>query len=362
MKTNWQVSFFLLLFAASISAASPARAQTCQKSDKILPPTRFVGGSGGDLDFNDDDIAFKWGEISKIEIWAADFVDAIKVTYGNAGFADLHGGGGGNPGGNKSVLTLGPGEFITEVTGTSGTFLDRICFSVNGREPSCYGGGGGDRFAFNRGGLPLRSIRGRSGRFVDKIAFSFGNNSMIDLNSIAYDTSKLDEELARSTSKLVKQFVKNSSNTQQGVKYNQNDQLTHSTTIYWSNEVGETQTHQVGAKMTISTGDRKAGAEGSFELNYSYTNSKSITSTNAVTNTDEDTLSNGWEVTVDVPAHSTITAISTWKNVTIDLPFFYDMLYLNDQGQTVCRAPQRGTIRGVTSYDLRHEYAETPAK
>ncbi|MEA3109229.1 MAG: zymogen granule rane protein 16 [Gammaproteobacteria bacterium] len=330
-------------------ALAPAHARDCNPEDKIMPAAGSVGGNGGSP--FDDRLYAASGEISKIEIWAGDYVDAIKVTYGEAGFAPIHGGGGRNPGGGYSVLTLQPGDYITEISGAGQDLVDRLCFSVNGRAPSCYGGGGGSRFSISSAGLPLRSIAGRAADVLDRASFSFGNRTSIDIASVRYDTAALDQALALAPAQIFTEVLDNRSDSTPIVNYSQQSQLTHSETISWNNETAESDTHSVGAKLTFGKKD-----VASAEFSYQYQHSSSVKKSNGQSTVDANSVTTGWSVSVPVAPGKKIRATTTWKNVTLDLPFTYNLVYRDSRGQEVCQQAQTGRLRGVSSFGLAHRF------
>jgi Jacalin-like lectin domain len=338
-----------LATAAFLCGIAAAHARDCNPADKILPIAKEFGGDGGDP-FDDKDLALS-GEITKIEIWADKYVDAIKVTYGDSGFGAVHGGGGGNPGGNYSVLTLRPGEYITEISGQAADLVDRLCFSVNGGTRSCYGGGGGDYFQISADGRPLRSINGRSAKYVDRVGVSFGNWAAIDVASIRYDNKALDSELALAPTQMFSQTLINTSGSTPTVIYSQQNQLTHSETISWNNETSESDTHTVGAKFTFGKKDTAQA-----EFSYQYAHNDTVKISNGRSTVDTSTVTTGWSVSVAVASGQSVRATTTWKNVTLDLPFTYDLVYSDDHGNEVCRQKQTGALRGVSSFGIAHRF------
>ncbi|MEA2873036.1 MAG: zymogen granule rane protein 16 [Hyphomicrobiales bacterium] len=348
-RNHAHVASGAILPAILLCGIAAAEAADCRPEDKILSVAREVGGGGGDP-FDDRSYAAS-GEITKIEIWAGGYVDAIKVTYGESGFAPLHGGGGRNPGGSYSSLTLKPGDYITEITGGAGGYVDRLCFSVNGAAPSCYGGGGGDYFQISSAGRPLRSINGRSGGYLDRAGFSFGNRATIDVGSIQYDTAALDQALALAPAQIFSETLRNSSESTPIVNYSQQSQLTHTETISWNNETAESDTHSVGAKFTFGKKDVAQA-----EFSYQYQHSSSIKKSRGQSTTDSNSVTTGWSVSVPVAPGKTIRATTTWKNVNLDLPFTYNLIYRDDRGQEVCRQKQTGHLRGVSSFGLAHKF------
>jgi Jacalin-like lectin domain len=335
-------------WAILLGGIAAAEARDCKPEDKILPIALEVGGSGG-IPFDDRSFA-NTGEITKIEIWAEGRVDAIKVTYGESGFALRHGGGSG--GGIYHALTLKPGEYITEVTGRKGNRVDELCFSVNGQPRTCYGSGNGaDFFQISSSGRPLRSFNGRGQGEIDRIGFSFGNRASIDVASILYDNTALDKALALAPTQIFTETISNPGGVTGKATYSQQRQLTHTETISWNNETAETDTHSVGTKFAFGKKDVAQA-----EFSYQYQHSDSVKTSRGKSNTTNISESTGWSVDVNLEAGKSVRATSTWKNVNLDVPFSYDLIYWNDKGDEVCRQKQTGQLRGVSSFGLSHKF------
>ncbi|SRR6266699_2875752 len=131
-----------------------------------------VGGPGGTLF---DDVAPNQMEIGELHIRSALFIDQLQAIYRNPMNGRLapgptHGGNGGL----LTVITLNAGEFITEISGRTGSFVDSLMLKTNqGRIFRYLGGDGGPNpFRFHldiRSGEEIFGFSGRSGQFLDAI-------------------------------------------------------------------------------------------------------------------------------------------------------------------------------------------------
>ena len=87
--------------------------------------TTVFGGKGGKA-FNDSYCYPQWGQIRQIVVSHGAFVISIVIIY-DSGNIVTHGG---DNGADTSLITLSPDEFITKVSGRSGTTLDQIKFTT----------------------------------------------------------------------------------------------------------------------------------------------------------------------------------------------------------------------------------------
>lgn len=125
----------------------------------------IVGGDAGDFfrDRPSPDAA-----ILKVRVRTGRFVDAIGLLYTD-GTETYHGGTGGDPA--SLTLDVEQGEFITEVSGRHGQFIDAIHVRTNLR-PKGFGGGGegGAPFAFRAPpGQQIIGFWGRAGHLIDAL-------------------------------------------------------------------------------------------------------------------------------------------------------------------------------------------------
>jgi hypothetical protein len=115
-------------------------------------------------------------EIGGISLRSGLYVDQLQILYrnpstGQLAFGPTHGGGGGGP----SSFALNPGEFITQVSGRAGKYVDAITFLTNeGRSFGPFGGGGGAPYRFPdqlQPNVEVFGFFGRSGLYLDAIGF-----------------------------------------------------------------------------------------------------------------------------------------------------------------------------------------------
>ena len=134
-----------------------------------------LGPAGGPGGTPFDDVAPNQMEISKLRIRSGLFIDQLQVIYrnpvnGQEAPGPVHGGNGGLP----TEITLNAGEFITEINGRTGSFVDSLTLKTNqGRIFSNLGGDGGPNpFRFHldvSSGEEIFGFSGRSGQFLDAI-------------------------------------------------------------------------------------------------------------------------------------------------------------------------------------------------
>merc|ERR1712223_580597 len=123
------------------------------------------GGNGGEA-FTDGGNIHLNGPPKKIDIRAKNYLDAIRLTYGDT-TADWHGGSGGNP---QTCGEFDDGEKILIVEGGAHKYIDRIEFiTSSGRVCGPYGGNGGDNFVSTFPGCFLSYISGASHNYVDSL-------------------------------------------------------------------------------------------------------------------------------------------------------------------------------------------------
>lgn len=121
-----------------------------------------VGGTGGGS-FDDSVIN---SPVATIAVHAGSYVDALVVTYQN-GTQMFHGGGGGQV---NNPFTLNSGEFITELIGRAGDYVDQLTIVTNQRRFGPFGGSGGNPFTIQ---LPpdvwVFAFWGQSGSYMDAL-------------------------------------------------------------------------------------------------------------------------------------------------------------------------------------------------
>ena len=126
------------------------------------------GGLGGGF-FDDGQIGGR--EVAEVRISSGVFIDAIQIIYvdqtGQTITKPRHGG----SGGSLSVFKLAPGEYITEVGGKHGWYIDSLWIKTNQGKTKKWGGGGGSvNFTYHAPpGTRIFGFSGRSGVFLDSI-------------------------------------------------------------------------------------------------------------------------------------------------------------------------------------------------
>ena len=150
----------------------PVLAPAAQPVSSALKPALslhegLVGGSGGSR-FDDGGPETVNGRITDVLIHSGQYIDSIQVSEGNpAVLHPRHGGNGGYP----NNLILAGDEYITEVSGKYGKFIDSLTIQTNKGQIGHWGGDGG-KYDFDFAAPPGYAIvgfYGRSGQFLDAI-------------------------------------------------------------------------------------------------------------------------------------------------------------------------------------------------
>ncbi len=138
-----------------------------------MPDFGPVGGTGG-KPFDDIPPSSQM-EIGGVLIRSGSYLDQLQLIYrdpssGQLVLGQAHGGNGGQPSG----FVLNPGEYLTGVSGRTGSYVDSITFQTSqGRTFGRFGGGGGGTDyqlpAPTQANLELFGFYGRSGAYVDSI-------------------------------------------------------------------------------------------------------------------------------------------------------------------------------------------------
>ena len=126
------------------------------------------GGSGG-AEF-EDVVPDKVRGVLSISVCSGDLIDSIQMTVLNR-FREMviyakHGG----DGGSCQTLVLSSGEFITEISGRSGQFVDSLVIRTNLGAVLTAGGTGGSlpfRYTAANDRVQIVGFMGRSGDFLD---------------------------------------------------------------------------------------------------------------------------------------------------------------------------------------------------
>jgi hypothetical protein len=168
------------------------------RSNRIVTIYPSVGGEGGNY-FEDPGEVVSAGPISRIEVRAGEFIDAIRVTYGRGSGARTgawHGGGGGNVG----SWDVPEDSSLIIVMGRHGDYVDQLLFRTSeGVDSPRFGGRGGNYFFIGgedvsrRGEFddeviarnPLVEIMGCCGEFVDRLYFRFQNRDFVVAQNVS---------------------------------------------------------------------------------------------------------------------------------------------------------------------------------
>jgi len=123
-----------------------------------------VGGSGG------ADYRIEVGsptDLGSVRVGSSSFLDSLQLFSRSEGASAKAGGGGA-----LATGTLNQGEYITEVFGRNGSFIDQVGFRTNtGRTLGTYGGGGGQPFTLTApAGQGVVGFTGKAGLYIDSIA------------------------------------------------------------------------------------------------------------------------------------------------------------------------------------------------
>ena len=135
--------------------------------------TEIVGGSGGSA-FSDPAPA-QGTRVIEVQVHSGENVDSVQLVYmlsdGRTVMGPLHGG----AGGRLSVFHLDADEYLTGISGRSGSYIDSIQFQTNKRTSPTFGGSGGNRDF--RVDIPantqLTGLAGRAGKYLDAIGLTF---------------------------------------------------------------------------------------------------------------------------------------------------------------------------------------------
>lgn len=134
-------------------------------STVVFGPSGGVGGQPFD-----DEPPAEHAKVRELRVWAGAQVDAIQTVLdvdGEAVEGVKHGGNSGN----LSVLTLGDNEYITEVYGRFGSYIEILNIRTNKGQSRRFGGQGGiiDFLYVAPSGFQIIGFWGRSGRLIDSL-------------------------------------------------------------------------------------------------------------------------------------------------------------------------------------------------
>jgi hypothetical protein len=158
-----------------------ASAAMTMKSTSILASDQ-AGGTGGDP-FTDD--ITNVARIKSITLRGGSMVDGISITYVLQDGSTVKKSYGGDGGTATPPLTLADDEYITKVTGRSGTCVDQITFHTSYARTISAGGTGGNAFTIDpKVNRPIIGIFGRSGSLIDAIGVFYRSGHPFTLQSI----------------------------------------------------------------------------------------------------------------------------------------------------------------------------------
>ena len=124
------------------------------------------GGTGGDT-FTDD-IPADGVKIQSIEIRHGSYIDAVKLNYSDGSSSAQHGG----RGGNKSVIEFEADEFLTEISGKYGAYVESMLIRTNVQTFGPFGGNGGPkdyRCQVPEENMEIIGFFGSSGGYLDAL-------------------------------------------------------------------------------------------------------------------------------------------------------------------------------------------------
>ncbi len=134
--------------------------------------TKKLGPAGGEGGFGFDNYEVpNGGKLREIRLLTNRFVNAIQLIYTDAqgNISDLPPVGGMS--GELQVFTLADGEYLTEISGRNGWYIDSLRLHTNLRDSKTYGGNGGvEEFHFTApAGSEICGFFGRADWYVDAL-------------------------------------------------------------------------------------------------------------------------------------------------------------------------------------------------
>jgi hypothetical protein len=135
--------------------------------------TEIVGGSGGNA-FSDPE-PDQGARVVEVQVRSADYVDSVQLVYalrdGRTVMGPQHGG----AGGRLSIFHLDADEYLTGISGRTGSYIDSIRFQTNKRTSPTFGGNGGSRnFRVDvPANAQVTGLAGRAGDYLDAIGLTF---------------------------------------------------------------------------------------------------------------------------------------------------------------------------------------------
>ncbi len=131
----------------------------------ILGPSGGVGGRPFD-----DEPLLEHAKLSEVRVWSGYAINAVQLLFhidGEAVEGSKHGGRGGTVG----VLKLDDGEYLSEIYGRYGSYVESLCVRTNRGQIRRFGGQGGcAEFVYLAPqGFQISGLWGNAGETIDSI-------------------------------------------------------------------------------------------------------------------------------------------------------------------------------------------------
>lgn len=125
-----------------------------------------AGSDGGDEFDDTDQCKIPDNRISKVTVKYGSYIDSISITY-ISGATRKHGGTGGE---NEEIIQLEEGEYINEIRGKCGQYIDSLRIITNKKSYTLGGTGGKNKYSLTApDGYMVNGFFGRSGSYLDAI-------------------------------------------------------------------------------------------------------------------------------------------------------------------------------------------------
>ncbi|MFZ6863077.1 jacalin-like lectin [Undibacterium sp. Ji67W] len=304
-----------------------------------------VGGDGGSP-FDDLAVSgYLVGKIKQIKVRSGGRVDRIETTYDGIQGSPVTYAHGGDGGDDHPPFVLNDNEYITQISGRSGSRLDQIKFTLNsGRESISYGGDGGSPFTLKLDGSVVKALYGRSGSEVDALGVYFAEAipERIEIQSLVFDTPNFIISESAPISLTTIKLTNNQSQPQtisstQTITYINTD----TTTISITNEASvafKTETNFLVSKNDLTVG---------YKLGVTY----------ASQSTETTQTSTAFTFSATVPGNSSIVASCIAAQDKFDVPWTATALvYYQNQSQPERVTNLQGTLSGVQVTNLTAIY------
>lgn len=304
-----------------------------------------VGGDGGSPFSDLASSGYLLGKIKQINVRSGSRVDRIETVYNGIQGGPVTYAHGGNGGSENPPFVLNDDEYITQISGRSGSRLDQIKFTLNsGRESLSYGGGGGSPFALKLDGSVVKAFFGRSGSELDALGCDFAQAipDRIEIQTLIFDTPNFiiseSAPISLTTVKLTNnQSQAQTISTTQTITYINTD----TTTISITNEASvafKTETNFLVSKNDLTVG---------YKLGVTY----------ATQSTETTQTSTAFTFSATVPGNSSIVASCIASQDKFDVPWTATALvYYQNQSQPERVTDLKGILKGVQVTNLTAIY------